>query len=249
MPFKHPLPVGLLLPLLLLETALFSWLGVQITSPVLLPLLNTLSALAVLWYYTGYGKPAKALACLLPWAFFLGACMTLWTVMYPELAAEAVWHGTAYRDEMFLWIKTGFGKEGSIALFLPEHALHFVVFILLALATAGAAGLFFGVLLLDYMAFFVGEAVLQSQDGLLMALMAWVPWSLFRIAGYIVLGVMAAMPLTQLFRHHVLKKKCLPFPTWKRYALSGLSLVVLDVLLKWFLAPHWQRGLELLFLI
>ena len=72
-------------------------------------------------------------------------------------------NGPAYRDEMFHWIRTGEGREGRPAEFIPQHVLHLAGFVALSLATASAASMALGAALMNYMGFYV--ASLASRRG------------------------------------------------------------------------------------
>jgi hypothetical protein len=190
----------------------------------------------VLYHFLWRRRPAQAAAALLVWAYALGACMTLWTVLMPERAETAIWNAEGYRDEMFAWLRTGEGAEGDARRFLPQHAAHFAAFAAVCIPSAGAAGLLLGVCLLDYMAFYVGSLCLASGSPWLAALLGWHPWALLRVAGFILWGVaLSSVALERMragswrWRQH------------RRFLDWGSLLLVLDVLLKALLAGTWRE--------
>jgi hypothetical protein len=177
---------------------------------------------------------------------FWAACQSLSVILLvqaaPDSAAAAIFRGESYRDEMFRWIQTGVGKEGDWRLFLPQHALHYGIFLVLSALTAGAAGLTLGTVLLNYMSFYVGSLFLADTAGdhtLRLILMGWPIWSIARVIGFIA-GAIAAADLTLAVIAR-LRDRPRRWPGRSSFYLSlSLSLVILDLLLKGLLAPHWR---------
>jgi hypothetical protein len=166
------------------------------------------------------------------WAAVLSASVILLTCTAPDRAASTILHGAAYRDELFGWMRTGVGKEGSPALFLPEHALHLVAFIVLCWVSGGLLGLLLGALLTAYMSFFVGSLAAAPGAPWWAVLVAWFPWSISRVMAFVLLGVLFARPL--------LVRRAAPWTArdraWFAVAAAGIAL---DLLLKTCLAPAY----------
>jgi hypothetical protein len=166
------------------------------------------------------------------WTVVMSASVVLLTRVDPERAARTILHGVAYRDELFGWIRTGVGKEGSPALFLPEHALHLGAFVVLCWLSAGLLGLVLGALLTAYMSFFVGSLAAVPGSPWWGALVAWFPWSIARVMAFVLLGVLLARP--------VLVRRVAPWTarerTWFVLVAAGIGL---DLLLKTLLAPTY----------
>jgi hypothetical protein len=129
------------------------------------------------------------------WAVLLSAGVILLVFLFPEGAARGIFHGEAYRKEMFSWIATGEGKENDWHRFLPEHLLHLAVFIVLCWASAGYLGLVLGAILTAYMSYFVGSYAAASGHPFLGSVAAWVPWSVIRVCAFVLLGAVFARPL------------------------------------------------------
>ncbi len=180
----------------------------------------------------------RAFAAMLFWALCLGIVMVTACVYYTDQAARSIFHGTEYAAEMFHWIHTGEGAEGNPVLFVPVHLLHFVIFALLSILTASLLSLLMGALLMNYMSFYVGSVILASNDRLLAALMAWHPWSVIRVASFVILGVILAEPT--ICR---IQKRDYEYASIRRYFWMALHGLVIDILMKSFLAPWW--GLQL----
>jgi hypothetical protein len=141
---------------------------------------------------------------------------------------------------MRAWIETGVGCESDPACFVPAHALHAGIFCAAALLTAGAASLVMGVVLLNYMAYFVGSITSGAVTPLGAAACAWFPWSLVRIASFVTLGVALAEPLIlKVAGRNAPPKRAV----WIAFACAGL---VADVVLKAWLAPQWPPLMRLL---
>ncbi len=130
---------------------------------------------------------------------------------------------------MFGWIATGAGREADWRAFLPQHLLHLAAFLVLTYVSAGYLGLALGAALVAYMSYFVGSYAVASGAPLLGAVVAWVPWSVVRVAAFVLLGCLLARPL--LVRR--------PWPFERREArlfALGFAGIVADILLKAVLA-------------
>lgn len=214
-------------------------LGFALGAVWLLPLLGALVAYPFWAFELARGRPRRAVGLMLWWALFLSLATALATVALPERAAQVVWEGPEYAAEMMGWIRTGEGPEGDPSLFLPQHALHFAVFNVACLVSAGFAGLYMGAALLNYMNFYVAILALEATRPALAAALGWPPWAVIRVVGFI----LASVPLSSalLFRLRSWSKSA-NYRYWKYY-LWGALLVVLDVALKAVLAPHWRDWL------
>jgi hypothetical protein len=227
---------------LVVAAPLTVWAGLRIGQPLLVPLLTALPAILVFLDRINAGRLGAALGLMLGWAAALSVSVILNTRWDPAGTEAAIWHGAAYRDEMLAWIRTGVGAEGSPRQFLPQHALHYGLFLVVSALTGGVAGLVLGAVLLNYMSFYVGALFLNdagANDGLRIALMGWPIWSIVRVVGFIAGGVAMGWLFTTMIRR--LKDKPARWPGPASHYLSlSLALVILDALLKALLAHHWQ---------
>lgn len=183
------------------------------------------------------GRYRRAFAAALCWAALLSAGEILFTQLAPRAAAGAILHAEPYRREMFAWIETGVGKENEPSRFVPEHALHLAGFAVLTWASGGYLGLALGAALVGYMSYFVGSFAASTGAPLLGSILAWVPWSVVRVAAFVALGCILARPL--------LVRPARPFGRRER-AWIGAALVgiVVDLVLKSALAPAYGRFLR-----
>ncbi|MEQ8956316.1 MAG: hypothetical protein RLP02_00085 [Coleofasciculus sp. C2-GNP5-27] len=205
----------------------------------LMPILGAAVPYPIFLFHVRQGRYSHAFGWVLLWAVFQSIAVAGATAIAPERAAEVVLSGTTYTEEMFHWIQTGEGAEGSPRLFLPIHLRHYIAFCVLSLITFGSAALLLGTWLLNYMNFYVAQLITISANPWLAAAIAWPPWSLLRVMGYISTGI----ALTTLGLHGIAKIRGKiprhPFP--KTYLLLGIGLVVADAIVKAFLAPFWQQ--------
>ncbi len=185
----------------------------------------------------------QAMLWVLWWAWSQSWAVAVATILAPEKAAYVILHGTVYTEDMFHWIQTGEGAEGSLSLFLPIHLREYAIFSFLSLSTFGSAALILGTYLLNYMNFYVGQLIAQSSHPWLAALVGWPPWSMLRVFGYIATGL--ALTVLALNLGHKISKKFpqLNFP--RHYFLMGLGLLLGDLLVKTTLAPFWQQLLRM----
>lgn len=173
------------------------------------------------------------------WAVLLSAGVIAMVFRMPEAARDGILNGEPYRQAMFGWIETGVGRENMPSEFIPEHLLHLGVFLLLTWLTGGYLGLSLGAALTAYMSYFVGSYAVAAGQPFLGSLVAWVPWSVVRVMAFVLLGCLFARPL--------LVRRIWPFERleYRLMALAGAGILI-DVVMKSFLAPHygvWLRQL------
>ena len=182
-------------------------------------------------------RDLRAWVAAVVWAGLLSVGVMFFVVYAPELAARNILRGEAYRHEMWGWIETGVGREGSWRLFLPEHALHLAIFAGLALVSGGYLGLALGAALLAYMNYFVVAVMTASGDWAAGLAAAWFPWSIARVLAFIAIGVLLARPL--------LKRSAWPFvPRHRQWVAWAAAGILLDILLKFALAAVYRERLE-----
>lgn len=221
---------------LLLLSATLGSLAILTGIRWLAPLLQALPAWWVLLRDLRQGRPARGAVHMLAWALLASLVVIEISRQAPAETAPGVFRGAAYRDEMFAWIRTGIGAESDPARFIPQHAAHYALVLGLSLASAGLAGLLLGTVLLNYMNFYVGSLVHAAASPVLASLTGWPPWSILRVAGFIVGAVAAA---------HLLLGRVLHRAPWNarvagRMFAASLGLVLADIAVKALLAPHWR---------
>jgi hypothetical protein len=217
-------------------TAVSYLAAIVIGVPVLVPFLNAAPALPFMIASLRQGRLAEAVWRMLVWAAALAVCGTTISYLDTSRAARLFLFGEQYRREMFGFLLTGYGPEGDIRRFLPQHAAHAAVFCGLALATGGLLAMPLGAMLMNYMGYYVGALGAASAHPWTAMALAWAPWALIRITGFVTLGVVLAGPgLERVFRFgYRLRDQ-------RRWiALAGGALLA-DVALKWGLAASWRE--------
>jgi hypothetical protein len=217
-------------------TAASYLVAILIGVPALVPFLNVAPAFPFMVASLRRGRIAEAVWRMLVWAAALAVCATTISYLGTTEAGRLFIRGEAYRREMFEFLLTGYGPEGDIRRFLPQHAAHAAVFCGLALATGGLLAMPLGALLLNYMAYYVGALGAASAHPWKAMLLAWVPWAVVRIAGFVILGVVLGGPL--LGRLLGFEYRLRDQRRWME--LAGAALLF-DVVLKWALAPSWRE--------
>lgn len=202
----------------------------------LLPFLAPLTLYPALRRLVRAGAYGRAWLLGMVWAALLSTGVIALVHLAPEAAASGVLYGEPYRAEMFGWIETGHGREVSPELFLPEHALHLGLFLVLTWVSGAFLGLVLGAALVAYMSYFVGSYAAAAGLPLVGSLAAWVPWSVVRVGSFVLLGVLFARPL--------LVGRLWPFER-RELLLVGLAMVgiAVDVTMKVLLAPAYGRML------
>ncbi len=203
----------------------------------LLPILAPLTLYPTFRTRVKAGDVRGAWLAGMTWAVLLSLGVIVLTQLAPEAAARGILNGEPYRKEMFGWILTGVAPENSPRLFLPIHLLHLSLFVLLTYVSAGYLGLVLGAALTSYMSYFVGSYAAASHHPLLGSLVAWVPWSVIRVAAFVLLGALLARPL--------LVRRPWPFERSESrlFALAGAGIAA-DLLLKALAAPAYGRALR-----
>jgi hypothetical protein len=204
--------------------------------PILVPFLNTAAAFPFMIASLKGGRTGEAIGRMLVWAAAMAICATTFTCLQTAAAGGLFIHGETYRREMFEFLLTGRGTEGDIRAFLPQHAAHAAVFCLLALATGSLLAMPLGAALMNYMSYYVGALAASSAHAGRAALLAWVPWADIRIASFVTLGVVLAGPLLGRLLRFPYRLRDQTHWLW----LAGAGLL-LDILLKWALAPSWRH--------
>lgn len=214
-------------------------IGIFLPSQWFLPFLNTLFVYPIYVVSVSSGQLKRAFLQMLVWTIFM--CLTIITLanILPDRTGQHIIHGIAYKQEMFTWVKTGVGAESHLEQFLPTHLIHYFIFSITTVITGGFAGLLFGSVLLNYMNFYVGSLIRESHFAWQAIFMGWQFYAMVRVAGFITL----AIALSHLF-FVTIKKGQLNKPLMNRYFIGGLSLLLLDILLKTAIAPGWQKILQ-----
>jgi len=215
-------------------------LGLLLGSRWLLPVLNTVPAWWVMVRRLRRGDRRAAVRAVLAWAAVLAIAGTTTFALWPAPVDDLVLNGPAYRDEMFHWIRTGEGREGSPRLFLPQHVLHLAAFVALSLATASTLSILLGAVLMNFMAFYVASLFRAGVPGLYVALLGWQPWALCRVAAFCALGAVLAEPLLV---------RVAPYPrsgSVRPFLVAAVAGILADWTLKALLAPTWGAWLRTL---
>ena len=200
-----------------------------------LPLLQVVAGYPIMAWQLGAGRRGRAVGAMLIWAAGISVTVIGGVVAAPPAHGSAILFGPAYWQEMSRWIQTGVGCESNPRCWLPQHALHLGLFLVLGLASAGIGALAMGALLINYMSYYVGQLAALSPDPVLVACLAWHPWALLRVVAFVILGVLVAEPLLRRLRPGER-----PARDATALAAAALGLLLLDGLLKYMLAPSWR---------
>ena len=217
-------------------TAVSYVVAAAVAIPVLVPFFNVAAAFPFMVASLRRGRVGEAIWRMLIWAAALAVCATIFSYIDTASAGRLFLRGEPYRREMFAYLTTGVGPEGNPALFVPTHLAHAAVFCGLALVTGASLAMTLGAVLMNYMAYYVGALGAASAQPWRAMALAWAPWALVRVASFVTLGVLLGAPL--LGRVLGFPFRLRPHARWIVYALAGL---IIDILLKWMLAPAWRE--------
>lgn len=207
-----------------------AWL---IKMPLLVPFLNA----AVPWWMMARelrrGRTTRAVGVMLLWAATMGAASTWMAYRMPD-TTRALFLRSEYRDEMIAWVRTGVGDESTPAVFVPRHLGYAAVFVTASAATGGILSMPMGAALMNQMGDYVGGMAAQSAHPLASAVLGWCPWAVVRIIGFVILGVvLSGVLLSRLFHFSFALRD------HRRWLVVACALLVLDIAMKWVLAPQW----------
>ena len=197
---------------------------------------------AVLIHRLGKGERGGAVRATLWWAVTLALTATILFVWWPQPVDGVVIHGPAYRQEMFHWIRSGQGAEGSIRLFLPQQLLQLALFVALGFATVGVGAMLIGAILMNYMAYYVASLARAGVPPWAVTLLGWQPWAIARVVAFCTLGVIVSEPL--LFWFLPAARAKLKWPGRAPYVVAAISAILADWFLKALFAPLWGRWLR-----
>ncbi len=228
------------IPALVVATALSYPLGLASGSPWLLPSLNALPAYLTMTQRLRSGDRHGAVVAMLAWALTMAVVGVLAFSLWPTPPGATVLNGVGYRDEMFAWIATGIGREGSVRLFLPQHLLHLAIFVAIALASASAGAILMGAVLMNFMNFYVASLHRAGAPLWAVLFLGWQPWAICRVAAFATLGAVLAEPLLS----RLLKYKYGGLAAAHKYLAAAAAGIALDWILKAAFAPAWGRALR-----
>jgi hypothetical protein len=204
--------------------------------PLLVPILNTAASFPFMVLALTGGNLRLAIGRMLLWALTLGVSATSLSYARPAATDRFFLRSEAYRIEMFAWVMTGRGAESMPSQFIPQQAGQAALFAGVALASGGVLAMPMGAMLMNDMGHYVGTLAARSTHPALAVILAWHPWAVIRVISFVILGVVLSTPLlSRLAGFEAEWRGARPFV---RVAAAGL---VLDVVLKWMLAPTWQR--------
>ena len=228
------------LGLLVLATLASYPVGLAFGHPCLLPALNTLPAYLTMVGLLRRQERRTAVVAMLVWAVALAVGGTVSFALWPWPVDAAVLNGPAYREEMFSWILTGIGREGSPSRFLPQHLGHLAGFVVVSLASASALSITMGAVLMNFMSFYVASLVRAGVPPWAVLLLGWQPWAICRVAAFCTLGVVLSEPLLS----RVLKYRYEGWPAARPYVIAAAGGILADWILKAVLAPTWGLWLR-----
>lgn len=227
-------------PLILLFLAIgapiTTMLGLLAGRQVFLLVMNTLVIAPFFILAVRRGRPLRAIGLTLAWCLFQMLSITMLSLAVPQQAESSIAQGIEYRSEMVQWIATGRSRENVLAFFLPAQARNLGLLVFVTLLTGGLGGLFMIAGLINYTGLYIAHLVAHATRPVLLIGVAWPIWSLAEVAGYAICCAVLAEPLLRLNWRAPLRR--LPLLAF------GLSLLILDVLLRLLAAPLWRALLQ-----
>jgi hypothetical protein len=209
------------------------------TTPLLLPVLATAAIYPAMAVLLLRRSRLAACAAALAWAAALSTAVITAARQDAASMERVILNGGAYRDEMFAFIRTGQGREGDPARYLPQHALHLAAFALLSAASGGLLGIALGAVLVGYMSYYVGSLAAAGGAPWTALLLGWPPYAVLRVTAFIVAGACLAEPLLFAIARRLTASPLPQHAPRRSWYVAAAVLLVGDVVLKYFLAPVW----------
>ena len=222
--------------LVLLLTPAAFFLSRWIQSRLALPFLA-----AIAGYFPFLLEAQNSLICgymiLLWWTFILSVIVLWFSIKDASRMMPLIWRSREYTESMMRWIDTGELPEGPPVRVLLFHLKQMTIYCVLAALSANFLALVLGAALLNYMNFYVAMFVRRTGSKSSAVLVAWNPWSVIRVLGFLYLGIVVSTPALWLL---------IPVP-WRLSLLlliPGIACVLLDVVLKIALSRTWSSRLQ-----
>jgi pimeloyl-ACP methyl ester carboxylesterase len=181
------------------------------------------------------GERAFLVLCF--WVFLQSGLVLFFTDRWPDQMAALIWRGETYSAGMFQWIETGDLPEGKAGQVILIHIKQALLYCILAILTANLLSLVLGCALLNYMNFYVASLMRKSEKRMLALLTGWNPWSVIRVASFLWLGTVLAIPLYRWLQHQP-----------PQISISGIAIgvtgIVIDIILKLAISRSWSRKIR-----
>ena len=203
----------------------------------LLPVLQGLFgwvAFLLAWTIVG---PRWAAAAVGAWALGTTGASLATFVGRPAETDARVLRSAGYRATMLAWLETGRGPEDAPLATARQHVRELIWYLAAAIVTGNLASLVMGAVLLNYMNAYVATLLRAARRRALVIALAWNPWSVVRVAAYVMIGAAAATPVVSWWGLPGNRDAA----RW--LAVAGAIGVVLDLVLKLTLSRWWGRRL------
>lgn len=227
--------------LVILVTVASYGLAWLIGIPVLMPFFNAAGAWWLMLRELRQGRTGRAIAVMLVWALTMAVVSTGMAASGWSRTEEGtnMFVRSSYRDEMIQWVRTGVGAESTPSVFIPRHLGYAALFAATSFATGGVFSMPMGAALMNQMGEYVGSMTAQSKSPLASAILGWHPWAVIRIIGFVIIGVvLSGVLLSRLLNFHF------DLAAERHWLTTGVALLVIDIVLKWLLAPAWAGILK-----
>lgn len=208
--------------------------------PQLVPVFNAAPAWWLMARALARRQVNRAIAVMLVWAATMAVCATTMAAMgWTRHGTRELFLMPEYKAQMISWVQTGIGRESDPSQFVPNHVLHATVFTLTSLATGGLLSMPMGAALTNSMGDYVGTLASRGAHPFALIVLGWHPWAVIRIIAFVMLGVvLSAVAISRVCR---VEYSLLAQRPW---LMIGGALLLIDLALKWALAPAWSRLLR-----
>jgi len=228
--------------LIVLATVASYAAGWVVGLPALVPFLNAAPAWWLMARALRIGQVNRAIAIMLIWAATLAMCATMMSAFgWTRRGGDELFLQADYKQQMISWVRTGVGPESEPATFVPRHLGYAAVFTAAAISTGGLLAMPMGAVLMNSMGDYVGTLAAGGAHPLPLVVLGWHPWAILRIVGFVILGVvLSGVVLSRVWSFEY------TLSAQRRWLAIGVSMLAIDIALKWMLAPAWSpllRGL------
>jgi hypothetical protein len=175
---------------------------------------------------------------LLFWTLVLSILVLRFSIRSTDTMAPLIWRSREYTESMMRWVETGQLPEGRPINVILFHLKQTAIYCVVAALSANFFALVLGAALLNYMNFYVATFIRDSGYKPQVLFVAWNPWSVIRVIGFLYLGVIVSTPALWLL---------IPVPWRLRFSLlvPGIVCILLDVVLKITMSEAWSKRLKM----
>lgn len=225
----------LLSPLTILSVVV----GLLMGNKYILPLLNGVVLYPYLLHYLKNDQRRQAIYTVTIWGLTLIVFISMFTIYNTEISKNVIIESEKYEREMVQNIvnpKTSNSLNPLVFIISQNRLL--IIYLILALLSAGMLSAFYGAYLLNFMGYYIGTLFVKSSNVIAWS-MGFHPWSVFRAIAFILLGILSSEIGFSFYTRKQLRVR----GSGKLLIISFIS-ILLDILSKTYFGVFWYETMK-----